>query len=300
MSAGRCSTRPAGGSSGGSRPGSPRWPRCRAAPGHGRPGPGQRAQSGDGGLGVRRVPAGPVPGRRQDRHRRPAAPGPLRLVRLLRPSRRPGVRGRGHGGAGRPRRRVGRPGGQGHLPETVRPAGDPGGRRRRPERLMRESSSPWRHLDPTVVLATLALTALGLLAIYSSTFAGLRAQGLPEASTMRRQLLNLGLGLVVMATAMAVDYRRLQAWAGVVLGAVAVALGLVLTPLGLAAMALVCAEILLQPDFGTFMVFVAILFGVLLVSGSSCAGCWSWPWSGCWARWACSSSTCSASTRRSA
>jgi rod shape determining protein RodA len=182
---------------------------------------------------------------------------------------------------------------------------------------MRESSSPWRHLDPTVVLATLALTALGLLAIYSSTFAGLRAQGLPEASTMRRQLLNLGLGLVVMVAAMAVDYRRLQAWAGVVLGAVAVALGLVLTPLGsatngaqswfelgayqvqpseyakvgtivvlaavfgarreapgprrlaagLAAMALVCAEILLQPDFGTFMVFVAILFGVLLVSG---------------------------------
>src|SRR5215203_1703138 len=32
MSAGRCSTRPAGGSSGGSRPGSPGWPRCRAAP----------------------------------------------------------------------------------------------------------------------------------------------------------------------------------------------------------------------------------------------------------------------------
>jgi len=286
-------------------------------PDRGRTGPGQRAQGGDGGLGVRRVPAGPVPGGRQDRHRRPAAPGALRLVRLLRPGRRPGVRGRGHGRAGRPRRRVGRPGSQSHLPEAVRPAGDPGGPRRRPERLMRESSSPWRHLDPTVVLATLALTALGLLAIYSSTFAGLRAQGLPKASTMRRQLLNLGLGLVVMVAAMAVDYRRLQAWAGVVLGAVAVALGLVLTPLGsatngaqswfelgayqvqpseyakvgtivvlaavfgarreapgprrlaagLAAMALVCAEILLQPDFGTFMVFVAILFGVLLVSG---------------------------------
>jgi rod shape determining protein RodA len=116
---------------------------------------------------------------------------------------------------------------------------------------------------------------------------------------------------------MVVDYRRLQAWAGVVFGAVVLALGLVLTPLGsatngaqswfelgayqlqpseyakvgmivtlaavfgsrreapgarrlaggLAAMALVCGEILLQPDFGTFMVFVAILFGVLLVSG---------------------------------
>ena len=54
--------------------------------------------------------------------------------------------------------------------------------------------APWRHLDPTVLLAALALTALGLLAIYSSTFAGLRAQGLPEAAIMRRQLLNLGLG----------------------------------------------------------------------------------------------------------
>jgi rod shape determining protein RodA len=37
--------------------------------------------------------------------------------------------------------------------------------------------------------------------------------------------------------------------------------------LGLVALGLVCAEILLQPDFGTFMVFVAILFGVLLVAG---------------------------------
>ncbi|HYY81568.1 MAG TPA: rod shape-determining protein RodA [Actinomycetes bacterium] len=37
--------------------------------------------------------------------------------------------------------------------------------------------------------------------------------------------------------------------------------------LGLAATGLVCLEILLQPDFGTFMVFVAILFGVLLVAG---------------------------------
>jgi rod shape determining protein RodA len=177
--------------------------------------------------------------------------------------------------------------------------------------------APWRHLDPTVALAACALTALGLAAIYSSTFASLRAQGLPEASIMRRQLLSLGLGLAAMVAATMFDYRRLEAWAGVVFGAVVVVLGLVLTPLGsatngaqswfelgayqvqpseyakvaaivilaavfgsrreppglrrlaagLSAMALVCVEILLQPDFGTFMVFVAILFGVLLVSG---------------------------------
>jgi cell division protein FtsW (lipid II flippase) len=75
---------------------------------------------------------------------------------------------------------------------------------------MREAS-PWRHLDPTAALAALALATLELLAIYSSTFTGLRAQGLPETSIMRRQLLNLGLGVVVMVAAMVVDYRRLQA-----------------------------------------------------------------------------------------
>jgi rod shape determining protein RodA len=182
---------------------------------------------------------------------------------------------------------------------------------------MAEPRAAWRHLDPTLVLAACALTALGLAAIYSSTFASLRAQGLPEASIVRRQVVNLCLSLAAMVAATAIDYRRLQAWAGVVFGAVVLALGLVLTPLGsasngaqswfelgayqlqpseyakvgaivtlaallgstrqppglrrltagLAATALVCAEILLQPDFGTFMVFVAILFGVLLVGG---------------------------------
>ena len=37
--------------------------------------------------------------------------------------------------------------------------------------------------------------------------------------------------------------------------------------LALGALALVAGEILLQPDFGTMMVFVAILFGILLTSG---------------------------------
>jgi len=48
---------------------------------------------------------------------------------------------------------------------------------------------------------------------------------------MGRQLLNLGLGLMVMVAALVVDHR-LQAWARWVLGAVVLALGLVLIPLG--------------------------------------------------------------------
>jgi rod shape determining protein RodA len=177
--------------------------------------------------------------------------------------------------------------------------------------------SPWRHVDPALALAACGLAVLGLVAIYSSTFASLRAQGLPEGMIMRRQLLNLGLGLAGMVAVSLLDYRRLQAWAAVVFGVVVLVLGLVLTPLGsatnaaqswfelgvyqvqpseyakvamivvlaaifgsrreapglrplaagLAAVAVVCGLILLQPDFGTFMVFVPILFGVLLVGG---------------------------------
>ena len=64
--------------------------------------------------------------------------------------------------------------------------------------------------------------------------------------------------------------------------------------------ALVCAEILLQPDFGTFMVFVAILFGMLLVSGVQLRWLLVLALVGMSGRSGCSSSTCCASTRRSA
>jgi len=177
--------------------------------------------------------------------------------------------------------------------------------------------APWRHPDPLVVLAACGLAVLGLAAIYSSTFSGLREQGLPESLVMRRQLLSLAVGLAGMVAVTLVDHRRLQAYAAVVLGAVVLALGAVLTPLGTASngarswfslgayqvqpselakvgvivalaavlggrsersewrrlvlalgvVGLVSAEILLQPDFGTFMVFVAVLFGMLLVGG---------------------------------
>jgi len=177
--------------------------------------------------------------------------------------------------------------------------------------------SPWRHLDPLVVLAACGLAVLGLAAVYSATFSSLREQGLPESLVMRRQLLSLTLGVAGMVAVTLVDYRRLQAYAAVVLGAVVLALGAVLTPLGSAAngaqswfslgayqvqpsefakvgvivtlaavlggrserferrhlllalgvVGLVSAEILRQPDFGSFMVFVAVLFGMLLVGG---------------------------------
>jgi len=177
--------------------------------------------------------------------------------------------------------------------------------------------APWRHLDPTVALTAVGLGIFGLVAIYSATFASLHQHGLPPAMIMRKQLVNLLLGVVAMALVMLVDYRRLASWALVCYGVVVVLLAAVLSPLGttslgaqkwfaigpyqiqpseyakigvililatvlgatrarpglrriavaLAVVGLVAAEVLVQPDFGTMMVFVAILFGILLVSG---------------------------------
>jgi rod shape determining protein RodA len=53
----------------------------------------------------------------------------------------------------------------------------------------------------------------------------------------------------------------------VILGGTRARPGLRRIAFALAAVGLVAAEVLVQPDFGTMMVFVAILFGILLVSG---------------------------------
>src|SRR6266511_1358765 len=157
--------------------------------------------------------------------------------------------------------------------------------------------APWRHYDPITTVAACALAVFGLAAIYSATFASLRLQGLPGSLFMRRQLISLVVGVVAMAGLTFVDYRRLLAWAPVAYGVMVLGLAAVLTPLGsqsngaqswfslggrgdrpvrpgpkrialaLGALGLVAGEILLQPDFGTMMVFVAILFGTLLTSG---------------------------------
>jgi rod shape determining protein RodA len=167
------------------------------------------------------------------------------------------------------------------------------------------------------VVAAIALTVLGCAAVYSSSVAELRGQGLPGDHFLRRQLMNLAVGIVGMLVVAAIDYRKYQAWAPFAFGGVVLALIAVLTPLGattngaqswftfggaqvqpseyakvgmivgvaaifgmqrqvptlrhlllaLGAYGLIGALILLQPDFGTFMVFGAILFGILLVGG---------------------------------
>ena len=211
--------------------------RGRRRPGRRRPGLAS-VPSGDGGVRLRRVPAGPSrwPARpaRPTRRPRRCPPGSRRTPRWG-----PAVRGRGHGRAGRPRRRVGRFAARAIYQKLFGLPVTPGGPRGGTERLMQESgklpdrvAAGWgagqRPADglagalaapgPDGAAGRAGPDRPGAACHLLVDLRRLRAQGLPEAAIMRRQLLNLGLGLAVMVAAMVVDYRRLQAWAGGIRG----------------------------------------------------------------------------------
>jgi len=92
--------------------------------------------------------------------------------------------------------------------------------------------APLRGIDPIVFGAALALTAVGMVAVYSAKLATLTAQGLPGTYFLNRQLVAGGLGLALMIAATVYDYRRLRSFIPVGYVATLLLLALVLTPLG--------------------------------------------------------------------
>ncbi len=95
-----------------------------------------------------------------------------------------------------------------------------------------EAYAPVKHLDPILVITALALTAIGLVAIYSARYQALTVAGQPTSLYVSRQLIALVLGLGAMVAAAVVDYRHLRSYAAVgYLGALFLLL-LTLTPLG--------------------------------------------------------------------
>lgn len=194
------------------------------------------------------------------------------------------------------------------APAQTRPAG----------RRERSAAAPVLHVDVVLVLATIALAAVGVLMVFSAT----RGPGGPEDPVERyflwRQALFVAVGAGVMVVAAAIDYRRLRTWAAPIYFLMLVLLGLVISPLGqeskgaqawfelgafqvqpsefgklalivslaafvaghegdlslkklITAMGLAgvpMALIMLQPDLGTVLVFVAISTGILLVGGA--------------------------------
>jgi len=95
-----------------------------------------------------------------------------------------------------------------------------------------EFLAPLRGVDPLVVGASLALTGIGLVAIYSAKLATLTAQGLPANYFLNRQIIAAGVGLVMMVVAAAFDYRRLRSFIPLGYVATLLLLGVVLSPLG--------------------------------------------------------------------
>jgi len=89
-----------------------------------------------------------------------------------------------------------------------------------------------RDLDPLLIGATLAIAALGLLMVYSSTRERLRLEGVDELYFVKRQGAAILLGLVVMGLLLAVDYRRLRDYSVFAYVATVVGLLAVLSPLG--------------------------------------------------------------------
>jgi rod shape determining protein RodA len=94
---------------------------------------------------------------------------------------------------------------------------------------------PVKHLDPVLVLTALALTGIGLVAIYSAKLQALTQQGLPTTLYITRQLLALIIGIGGMVVISLLDYRRLRSYAPLLYAAAIVLLVLVITSLGTAA-----------------------------------------------------------------
>jgi len=89
-----------------------------------------------------------------------------------------------------------------------------------------------RHVDVVLLLAVIALSVIGLLAIYSATHQSLQAVGADTGYYVKRQITFLALGAVILLAIASFDYRFLKVYAGVVYVASLVLLVLVRTPLG--------------------------------------------------------------------
>ena len=109
------------------------------------------------------------------------------------------------------------------------------GAARQPKSLLRRTlarGSAARHLDWILLAAVLGLALIGTLLVWSATQPALLQAGADPRAYLKKQLLNIGLGLIVMLAGSTLDYRRLRLCSPA--GYVASCLGLlaVLTPLG--------------------------------------------------------------------
>ncbi len=74
----------------------------------------------------------------------------------------------------------------------------------------------WRNLDWPLIVAVLILTVIGMVVIYSASHSQLEASGLSPYFYIHRQLLALGMGIVVAVLIISVDYRAWMRWTRII------------------------------------------------------------------------------------
>jgi rod shape determining protein RodA len=89
-----------------------------------------------------------------------------------------------------------------------------------------------RQMDWILVLAVSALSAIGVLLVWSATQPSLLAAGLDPRTYLKKQLLWVVIGLMLMVAVSFIDRRRLRSWAPLAYVATLLGLLAVLTPLG--------------------------------------------------------------------
>ena len=89
-----------------------------------------------------------------------------------------------------------------------------------------------RHVDWLLILVVCGLSALGVLLVWSATEPGLVAQGADPHTYLKKQLLNVIIGFVLMIAVTFIDSRRLRSLTPVVYGLTLLALLAVMTPVG--------------------------------------------------------------------
>ncbi len=76
------------------------------------------------------------------------------------------------------------------------------------------AASVWKHFDGVLALATIAIAAFGCLMVYTATRDALQTEGLSGTYWVKKQIIFVAIGVVVMFAVAAVDYRKYtdRAW----------------------------------------------------------------------------------------
>ncbi len=92
--------------------------------------------------------------------------------------------------------------------------------------------APIRHLDPTLLLTTLMLSAFGAVMVLSATASQQEAVGLDPGIFFKRQLAYMAAGGLLLLFVSFFDYRHFRGFAPFIYAATVIALIIVLTPIG--------------------------------------------------------------------